>query len=67
MMRHKLEELDGVLIYLDDILITEETRSEQDQLLERVLDRIPAGGLTINNQCVPEVQQIDLIGYTAEL
>ena len=39
---------EGVVIYLDDILIYAETTAEHERLVKEVLRRLDAAGLSIN-------------------
>jgi hypothetical protein len=44
-----LHSLDGVLIYLDGLVIIEKTREEHDNCLKAVLERIRKHGLSWNS------------------
>jgi len=50
-MSQVLEDLAGVLCYLDDILVFGSTVTEHDERLRAVLERIKSTGLTLNDKC----------------
>lgn len=59
-----LKDLDGVTVYMDDILIFGKSKSEHDERLKNVLSRIEASGLKLNkSKCKIGVTNIDFLGH----
>lgn len=46
-MESLLQETDGAIVYLDDILVTDKTEEEHLSALEKVLDRLQQAGLQL--------------------
>ena len=66
MMVEMLKGLPGVIIYLDDVLISGATREEHDRRLTAVLERVKRSGLTLNSKCVIAEESIDFVGFTVD-
>ena len=47
-MRDVLKDIDGISVYLDDVLIHAETVSDHDAILRQVLERIRSNNLSLN-------------------
>ena len=60
-METLLRGLPGVAMYLDDILITGATKTEQLRNLERVLERFTEAGLCLNRAFL--LKRIEYLGY----
>ena len=66
MMDHILHDLldEGVVVYLDDILIYSETQEEHERLVKEVLARLDKAGLRINLQkSTFHVDSVEFLGY----
>ena len=63
LMSRILEGLDGVLIYLDDVLVFGETRAEHDRRLSSVMLRLQKAGLTLNSKCEIGVREVEFVGF----
>ena len=58
-----IEGLDGVRVFIDDILIWGCTKEEHDRRLQSALERINAANLKLNkNKCEICVEQITFLG-----
>lgn len=64
MMTAMLEGAEGVLIYLDDVLIFGSSKEEHDRRVDRVLRLIRAAEMTLNAKCVLGVNEVDFVGFT---
>lgn len=63
-MSECLLDIQGVVVYVDDILIYGKTREEHDQILKTVLDRIRQVNLKLNkNKCKICVNEIKYLGH----
>jgi transposase InsO family protein len=63
-MKKVLYGLDGVLIYLDDLLIIGKTREEHDNRLKAVLERIRKHGLSLNSsKCKFSQTEVSYLGH----
>ena len=66
-MDNILQGIPGVMVYLDDILITEPTVSEHLQSLETVLDRLTNAGLHIKkNKCTFMSTSVIYLGHKVD-
>nr|XP_033936287.1 uncharacterized protein K02A2.6-like [Pseudochaenichthys georgianus] len=62
-MVETLEGLDGVAVYMDDIIIHGSNTSEHDERLQKVLDRLESAGLKLNNEkCVLRKEELHFLG-----
>lgn len=65
MMEEKLQGVDGVLIFLDDILIYGKTRQELKERTEKVMKILEKNNLTLNREkCEFEKRSIQFLGHT---
>ncbi|KAK3098958.1 hypothetical protein FSP39_024697 [Pinctada imbricata] len=62
-MSEEVAGLPGVLCHMDDILISGKNQEEHDNNLERVLQKIEAAGLTLNDKCVFSAESIKYLGH----
>ena len=57
-------DIDGVLIYMDDVIVFGKSESEHDDTLKTVLDRIKAAGLKLNKKkCEFKKQSLEFLGH----
>jgi len=64
MMSDILRDLDGVVNYIDDILIFGSTQAEHDARLEQVLAKLEAKGIRLNkDKCIMSCTEIDFLGH----
>ena len=62
-MEKLLQGLDGVVCFMDDVLIYASTEEEHDCRLRRVLDRIASAGVTLNlSKCLFKQKEIKFLG-----
>ena len=62
-MYELLGDVDGVLIYMDDVIVFEKSESEHDDTLKTIVDRIKAAGLKLNKKkCEFEKQSLEFLG-----
>lgn len=62
-----LSELDGVIVYIDDVLIFGKNKSEHDHRLIKVLDRVRKINLKLNvKKCEIGLQKIKFLGQNFE-
>lgn len=63
-MTETLQELDGVTIYIDDVLVFGETEKEHDERLEKLLKVMETAGLKFNKQkCRVRQNKICCLGH----
>jgi transposase InsO family protein len=63
-MKQVFQNLDGVLIYLDDVLVYGKSQEEHDKRLERVLKRIEEHGLSLNSsKCKFGLEKVSYLGH----
>ncbi|XP_045459304.1 uncharacterized protein K02A2.6-like [Melitaea cinxia] len=63
-MRQILDDLDGVDVYIDDILIWGKTKQEHDKRLKKVFDRLRQENVKLNkDKCKIDVQQLKYLGH----
>lgn len=63
-MRQILDDLDGVDVYIDDILIWGKTKQEHDKRLKNVFDRLRQENIKLNkDKCKIDVQQLKYLGH----
>lgn len=56
--------LKGVIVYLDDILVTGKTQTEHDQNLKMVMSRLQQFGILLNEaKCAVNVSQLEFLGH----
>jgi hypothetical protein len=66
MMNHIFRDMldQGVVAYIDDILIYAETEEEHDRLVEEVLKRLQANNLVISpEKCVWSTNKVEFLGF----
>ena len=63
MMSQLLDGLDGCICHMDDVLIHGRSPAEHDERVRRVLDRIKAAGLTLNEKCEFGKTQLKFLGH----
>ena len=60
-----LDGLDGVIVYMDDILIFGETEKLHDEVLKKVLSIISRVGLKLNKEkCIFNATEVEFLGHT---
>lgn len=64
MMEKILEGIEGVVIYLDDILVCAKSKGQHDDRLRRVLERFREVGMVLNKKCVIGTNRVEFVGYT---
>ncbi|XP_003740380.1 uncharacterized protein K02A2.6-like [Galendromus occidentalis] len=64
LMEQILWGIEGVIIYLDDVLIFGENEREHDDRLQAVLLAIRKAGMVLNAKCVIRVTEIEFVGYS---
>ena len=63
-MEGLLQGMDGVIVYIDDILVTGKTRTEHIKTLDEVLARLGKAGLHLNkNKCVFLAPSVSYLGF----
>ena len=63
-MMELLEGIEGVLIYMDDVLIFGKDRASHDEILKLVLDRIESSGLKLNrDKCTFSSESVEFLGH----
>lgn len=63
-MKELLGDLNGVVCYLDDIVIYGATNEEHDQNLSKVLERIIQSGLKLNKEkCIFGTKELEFLGH----
>ena len=63
-MTEMLDDLDGVICYMDDIVVSGKSPEEHDKNLKTVLDRIISSGLKLNkDKCQFNKNQINFLGH----
>ena len=63
MMEKILEGIEGIVVYLDDILVHGKDEREHDERLEKILRRIRDVGMTLNEKCEVRKSRIEFVGY----
>ena len=59
-----LDGVEGVLVYMDDILIYGESESKHDESLNKVLSIVKSSGLKLNKKkCIFKVRQVTFLGH----
>ena len=58
-----LQDLDGVICHMDDVLIFRSDKQEQDRRVCAVLDRLRDAGVTLNKKCEFSVPSIKYLGH----
>ena len=59
-----LDGVEGVLVYMDDILIYGESESKHDEILNKVLSIVKSSGLKLNKKkCIFKVRQVTFLGH----
>ncbi len=57
-------DIEGVLVYVDDVTVHSKTEDEHRHILDRVLSRLRESGLRLNkDKCVFFAQEIEFLGY----
>lgn len=66
-MAETLHGLDGVAVYMDDILVYGNTAEKHDQYLSKVLDWVESAGLKLNkDKCVFRQNQLHFLGQVID-
>ena len=64
LMDHVTRGLDGVMVYIDDILVASPTPSHHEDQLRRLFTRLQTYGLRIHpSKCVLGVSEVDFLGH----
>ena len=64
MMECVLEGLEGVQVYLDDVIVSGRSQEEHDQRLRRVIERMQARNITLNwDKCRICVSSVEFLGF----
>ena len=64
LMETVLQDIDGVQVYLDDVLVTASTRKEHDEKLDLVLKRLKDFNITLNREkCLLGVESLEFLGF----
>ncbi|XP_064463889.1 uncharacterized protein K02A2.6-like [Ornithodoros turicata] len=63
LMLQLLRDCQGVVVYLDDVVVFGSDREEYRRNLRRVLKKIAEAGLTLNRKCVFDRQEIQFLGH----
>ena len=64
-MMELLDGIEGVLIYMDDILIFGKDKASHDEILKLVLERIENSGLKLNrDKCIFCSESVQFLGHT---
>lgn len=58
-----LQGCQGVLFYLDDVVVFGKNQQEHLERLQKVLLRISEAGLKLNNKCMFDVTEISFLGH----
>lgn len=63
-MESVLAGLDGIVVYLDDVLVSGRTQEEHDKRLELLLNRLKEYGILLNeDKCVINVSRLEFLGH----
>ena len=63
-MSDLLVDLPGVVVYMDDVLITGTTQGEHDQRLRHVIEILHGAGLRLNkDKCKISQEHVDFLGH----
>ena len=62
-MTHILSGVPGVIVDIDDVLISGRSQQEHDEQLRSVLERMQEAGVTLNEKCVFSVDTIKFLGH----
>ncbi|XP_003737424.1 uncharacterized protein K02A2.6-like [Galendromus occidentalis] len=62
-MEETLKDLEGVICYLDDVLVVGETRQVHDERVRGLLRTLSERGLKVNNKCVFGVEETEFLGH----
>ena len=62
-MTRILSEVPGVIVDIDDVLISGRSQQEHDERLRSVLERMQEAGVTLNEKCVFSVDTIKFLGH----
>ena len=62
-MTHILSGVPGVIVDIDDVLISEKSHQEHDERLRSVLERMQEAGVTLNEKCIFSVDTIKFLGH----
>lgn len=64
-MTELLSGVEGVLIYMDDVLVFGDTAESHNKILKRVLDRIEISGLRLNKEkCIFCTDKLEFLGHS---
>ena len=62
-MSNNLQDLDGVICHIDDVLIFGSDEQEHDRWVCAVLDRLRDAGVTLNEKCEFSVPSVKCLGH----
>lgn len=66
-MTEMLEPVEGVIVFIDDIVIFARTRDEHDERLRRVLRILKNNNATLNKEkCTFAVQELEVLGFKVD-
>ena len=65
MMECVLEDLEGVQVYLDDVIVSGRSQEEHDQRLAKVIERMQSRNITLNwDKCKIGVSSVEFLGFS---
>ena len=66
-MESLLQDIPGVVVYIDDVLVTGSSRGEHLQNLSRVLSRLESAGVTLKrSKCVFLTKSVEYLGHVID-
>ena len=64
-MENMLQGIDGVVCFMDDVVVSGDSDEQHDKRLTEVLDRMTKAGLTLNKEkCEFKKEKLDILGHT---
>lgn len=63
-MEEILRDLEGVIVYIDDIVVFGRSKQEHDERLKKVMERLRANNATLNaEKCLYGVREVEILGF----
>lgn len=63
-MTEMLEDIEGVIVYIDDVVVSGRTKEEHDQRLQQVLEVLERNNAMLNkSKCVVGVEKLEILGF----